>query len=600
VNMVDSADVTEPQRNASPRFGREAAGLTFLVTYLVPAWGLLTTPGPTYEEGIVLFGAEQVADGLVAHRDFFSLYGPLSTWVPGKLMWLFGSAQRVERVAGFVLLGLLVLGVYALAKRCVARGSYLPVIALGVTGLAITAAQIIVPTAWWWGACCLVWGLGIAPFDRSVAEPVAASSDASSASDFGTGSKDGWSVGAALRSACVRRTFVTALLVGLAAGFRPELLVVGAISVLVGFGTGIRRCWRELSAGLTVGLLPLAVHALVVGPIDLFKWLYYVPVVQLRPYRRLPIPPSWGHFDVSVLESLNTDRRASWTPFLPSQQMFIWFAVLVLGPLACALVYWRGRDGVSRHLLAWCALSVGAIPQLVQRPDLAHLVLVSAVTLPFLVMACGWALRPGGAFMASVAQTPSELVRVLPIAGPALVAVLFFGLLSPDLTAVPWFQALHQDSAIPGAMLVRGKREVIVAAGQQPHLQAAVDAVSKRARPGERLIVGPARLSKMKQNDMILYHLFPDLVPGTYYVEVNPGVTNASDTTFADDLAKADWLILSHFSDGWIEPNDSEIETAPALDRYVDDHFCPVTISTEIVEVYERCDRGGKATPTGG
>ena len=37
----------------------------FAAAYVVPAFGLLRGPGPTYEEGIVLFGADLVARGQV-------------------------------------------------------------------------------------------------------------------------------------------------------------------------------------------------------------------------------------------------------------------------------------------------------------------------------------------------------------------------------------------------------------------------------------------------------------------------------------------------------------------------------------------------------
>ena len=47
------------------------------------------------------------------------------------------------------------------------------------------------------------------------------------------------------------------------------------------------------------------------------------------------------------------------------------------------------------------------------------------------------------------------------------------------------------------------------------------------------------------------------LRPATYYLEMNPGSTNAPGSRLADDVEKADWLVLDRSWDNINEPNRS-------------------------------------------
>ena len=62
-----------------------------------------------------------------------------------------------------------------------------------------------------------------------------------------------------------------------------------------------------------------------------------------------------------------------------------------------------------------------------------------------------------------------------------------------------------------------------------------VDAVTE---PGDRLIVGPGDLRKTPYSEAFLYYLLPELVPGTRYIEMDPGVANAADSGLADEVAR--------------------------------------------------------------
>ena len=88
-------------------------------------------------------------------------------------------------------------------------------------------------------------------------------------------------------------------------------------------------------------------------------------------------------------------------------------------------------------------------------------------------------------------------------------------------------------------------------------VQAAVDEVAALAEPGDRLLVGPNDLRRTWYSDAFIYWLLPELEPATYYIEMDPGLANAEGSSLAADVASADWVILTGFWDGWLEPNAS-------------------------------------------
>ncbi len=133
----------------------------------------------------------------------------------------------------------------------------------------------------------------------------------------------------------------------------------------------------------------------------------------------------------------------------------------------------------------------------------------------------------------------------------------------------------------------------------------AVDAVNEMlpvvdelTEPGDRLIVGPGDLRKTPYSEAFLYYLLPDLVPGTRYIEMDPGVANAEDSGLADEIAAADVVILSTIRDDWNEPNDSLLFGPDEPTRVLARDFClrrqasaisPFYADRGLYEVYTRC-----------
>jgi hypothetical protein len=63
-------------------------------------------------------------------------------------------------------------------------------------------------------------------------------------------------------------------------------------------------------------------------------------------------------------------------------------------------------------------------------------------------------------------------------------------------------------------------------------------------RPGDRLVVGTGDLRKTPLSEAFLYYLLPEAHPGTYYIEMDPGVANADDSRLAEDLSRAAATVL--------------------------------------------------------
>jgi len=119
-----------------------------------------------------------------------------------------------------------------------------------------------------------------------------------------------------------------------------------------------------------------------------------------------------------------------------------------------------------------------------------------------------------------------------------------------------------------------------------------------RSVPGDRLIVGPADLSRTIYSDVSVYFLFPELEPATYYIEMDPGLADAEGSGLAEDIETADFLVLTNIWTGWNEPNASDLHLSQEHNQAVADHFCLVErYEDNLVLLFERCEGGGGVSP---
>jgi hypothetical protein len=95
-----------------------------------------------------------------------------------------------------------------------------------------------------------------------------------------------------------------------------------------------------------------------------------------------------------------------------------------------------------------------------------------------------------------------------------------------------------------------------------------------------------------------IYYLFPELDPGTKYIEMDPGLADRAGSGLAEEIAKANFLVLTNIWTGWHEPNDSDKHLSDEANQAVADNFCLTKrYKDNLVLLFERCEGGGGVSP---
>lgn len=534
-----------------------------VVLVAIPLRGLYRFTGGTMEEGFMLYFPELMSRGKVPNVDFLHLYGPGS--LHALLGWYeaFGYSLPAERTFGLVQHLGIIFGLFALA-RAWGRAAATAVASLSVfyvlTPVALTAM------AWNGGLALTLWSAVFAVR------------------------------GVHLEGAAQRRCWcVAGGLAGLALTFRPDLAI--AVGLVLGWLVWTRSSSRlPVLGGGVVGLLPMWVHLVMAGPGNAIEGMFVDPVFRLRAGRELPRPPSWDRLD-GGLQAVAEEIPPWWRfpHFTASQTLFLWFCLMVLGTLALVAfsVVTRRRDGRrgapvtgrSTVLLVVALVSVGILPQALQRPDSAHLNWVTCVSWPFAVVAVveiaqRW--RPNLEWRRLVG-TGAAVALLITFAFTALFTFRYYLLHTRvGVGQVPQAFKVEHD----GRYFYLGDYEAYVA------VQAAVDELAARSEPGDRLLVGPLDLRRTWYSDVFVYWLLPELEPATYFIEMDPGLANEEGSSLADDVASADFVVLTGLWAGWLEPNDSMEFGSDAPNQVLRDQFCEVGNWEDSQAVlYERCDR---------
>lgn len=134
------------RRRLADIIGGASAFLISLVTFVLVA---PLDPEP-YHDGSQLPAAIAFSEGLVVHRDVFSAYGFITPWIQGLAVEVFGPQLIVIRMLTAVLLAIVSLEMYVLA-RWVSRSS---VMALGLTLVWVVA----------WPGRAVIWGTPLLPW----------------------------------------------------------------------------------------------------------------------------------------------------------------------------------------------------------------------------------------------------------------------------------------------------------------------------------------------------------------------------------------------------------------------------------------------------
>jgi len=548
-------------RRASAGAGGAWLGLALVgVLVAIPLRGLYRFTGGTMEEGFMLYFPERIGAGDVPNVDFLHLYGPGA--LHALLGWyeLVGYSLPAERTFGLLQHLGIILGLFTLA-RAWGRLAATAVAALAVfyvmTPIALTAM------AWNGGLALTLWSAVLAIRAMHLEDARRA-----------------------------RRCWIAAgVLGGLALTFRPDLVI--AVGLVLGWVLWKQVASRRpLAIGAVGGLLPMWVHLVMAGPVAAFEGMVIDPVFRLRGGRELPRPPSWNRFD-GALQAVAEEIPPWWrVPHLrATHTLFLWFCLMVVGTFVLlAFAIWQRRrvespSGRSSVLLGVALISLGILPQALQRPDSAHLNWVTCISWPFVVVAVAEVVRRWR-------PTVPRRRAVLAGAAVALVATYTF-------TALFTFRyyLLHTRvglGQVPSAFKVERDDRYFYLGDFRAFLavSAAVDELDRRAAPDDRLLVGPLDLRRTWYSDVFIYWLFPELDPATYFIEMDPGVANAEGSRLAADVASADWIVLTGLWAGWMEPNSSVEFGSDAPNEVIRNQFCLVgSWEDDLAVLYERCDR---------
>ena len=504
---------------------------------------------------------ERVLHGDLPNRDFLHLYGPGSLWLLAGWLKVWGVSLTAERMYGLGQIVGIILGIYGLARywgRTAALPCALLSMAFILPPLGLTAL------AWVGGVALGLLGL-LAVLDGRRRLPTD-------------------------ERAALRFALIGGLVWGAALLFRLDLVVAVGLGGLAA-SWGLTAAFRKrLLLGLAIGLSPYVIHLATAGPYRVFKGMILDPVIYLRGGRRLPIPPPWDHLD-AFLQRAGATVPPRWPiPSLTTpQQLTVWFFLLLLAVLTLVLVgRWAVRRDRSRFearvLLAVGLFSVGLVPQAVQRVDSAHF---------------GWVSCVAGAFL------PIAFIEIFRVRKPAWTAwrrnLIACGIVTLGMVVLlPHFTSWsYTDYTLQtfgkhrvarkiernGRVFYYGRADVQAAATKM------LAEVPRIAKPGEKLFVGTEDLRKTPYSDAWLYYLLPEYPPGTYYIEMDPGVANSKDGQLASDLAHSDIAILSSVWNDFSEPNDSLKVGSDAANKVLARDFCLVHNYGGLYRLYHKCTK---------
>ncbi len=536
-----------------------------MTVILIPLRGLYRGTGSSMEEGFMLVFPKRMLAGDVPNVDFLHLYGPGALHVLMGWYRVFGYTLEAQRGFGLLQHLGIIFAIYALTRPWGHRLA--TVAAVTVTLLVLTPI----------GLSALAWEGAVALSLWSVVFGVRA---------LHTTDRDRMLALAA-----------SGALAGFALSFRPDLVL--ALGIAHAFIWWKARAFRSASIGGLIGLTPMWIHLAVAGIPDAWRGMVTEPVRELRPGRELPQPPSFGKVDGALQAVVEGPADAPWwkVPALEANhQLWLWFWVVILSALGvvATTVWLRRRHGVTPQrtvLLAASLLGLGMLPQALQRPDSTHLAWGSCVSFALLA-----------ALLADV--TTVMRPRLVGLRRDALIAAviaLSMLIVMPFYTFRTYllYSRISVGNKVGGYEVSRDDRNFWFGnVPLQVASQAAIDELDRLSTPGERLLVGPADLSRTIYSDVAFYFMFPELEPATYFIEMDPGLADDEGSSLASDVASADWLILTNFWTGWYEPNASSNFGSNAPNEVVATQFCLVgNYENALVLLYRKCTPG---EPAGG
>jgi hypothetical protein len=456
-------------------------GVVLIALFVAPLRAELRFAIFPQDEGLLLVYPTEILRGAIPNHSFDSVYGIVNLWILAGAFKIFGTSLVVERYVGIVYRFLLVASLVTLVWR--RRGPVSAASSGAICIVLLTGTLGLLAFAWL--AALAFCAVGFLLVDVGL--------------DVGPGS--------APKSVPLA---VGGVAFGMAIGCRLDigLAVVLAVGVLVWCR---RPQVRWLLGGVAIGLVPLLVNLVQAGPAAVIRDQIIEPVFVSGPYRRLPL------------------STLTW------EELILLALCVVVAVGSCVL----GVAEVRRDPSAWAgvllltvgAFEVGILDQAFQRSDSLHLAFVACFVLP--------------------------AALVIPIRGPrsapswlrSIVVPLIVGVVVV-LLAWPYFGRIYWSSSTkplaPEETISNSGRSVVLGSSSDvTDLGVILRELDARAKPGDRVFVGPSDLRTANYDDTFIYFLLPDLDPGSYFLEMNPGVANGTGSRLSSDITSDRFLVLT-------------------------------------------------------
>ena len=516
-----------------PTLVRFLPAVLLALVVALPLLIMFGSNGATMEEGSLLIGGELVLKGQIPNADFEHLYGPGDLWTLAGAFAVFGVSITVERLVGLLYRILLLWALYRIGK------SVSPAVAFGS---ALLGWILILP----FGLIAYSW---IAAISFAVAALSVAISE----------------------TATKRQWFISGLLAGMALLYRADLILV----IVVGLGWLAWQSNKEHRVaaikGLALGVSPYLVHVVTAGPWTVIEGMFIDPVIRLRSGRTLPVPPNWN--DSSDFFARLDDLATSANPGFGlghASQLSLLFWILLIAAVISLVLAWRSK---RTALIAFSLFAVASTPQLLQRPSPNHIRFVGVIIFTSLLVTVANHLKN---------RVSGSVVSIALFVLLVIVAPYHIGRVSADV----YWQVFSSDEQL--TLEHEGRNIPVEDNLYRQEVQNLFRELDSVAQSGESVFIGPRDLTRTNYSETWLYHLLPQYVPGSYHLEMNPGLANREGGRLAEDIEGTDWVILTSRFDGWNEPNSSVNSGSSASEEVVDNQFCLIYQSTNY-SLFESC-----------
>lgn len=473
------------KRGKRPLVAAAVIGL-LAVAFAAPLPAMLASPTWAQDEGSLLAFPSLVLKGAIPNHTFLSIYGPANLYAIAAAFLVGGQSVLTERLVAVLYHLVLLASFIALAWR--RRGMFAGLVAGAVT--VVVAASYPMMAFAWVGAIAF-FSLGLCLIDAGL-----------------SGRPRPFFLGFA------------GLFLGVAVSFRADLAFAVLLLAVV-LAAGRRRVVLCLVPGLVIGLIPTIVSAAQVGIVAIVQDEILKPVFVIAPQVRLPLP--------SVATAPGV--------------LMVLCLVIPVAEIAVGIAGWRRSQGAWDDVCVVVAGVVGLaiVSNLLHRADLTHIGFVASFTLPSAVL-LDWsriANRP------ATGRPARAGMRIAWLAALGILVIAVTTVAGGDVYGEAALQAVGVRPN-PQFLVSNAGRSVPV---YSPREATAYDDVLRAAgsysEPGDRVFVGPEDLRRTFYSDTFLYFLLPRLVPGSFYLEMDPGVADAPGSGLAGEIAGDDLLILN-------------------------------------------------------